>query len=138
MAAVLAMQKTNNDRNELQSVRQLLRDWVRWKRNWFPDLGAPHAVAWLDEVLPSRPMDGYDDPDGDDSRIHAWTMKHVDDAVEKELTQAQRVAVKMIYLRETGPAVWRSNRIPIEQCKNLCLEAEVTLIKALRRRDVRL
>lgn len=137
MSAVMAMAMPP-ERSELQSVRELLRDWFRWKKGWMPDLGAPHAVPYIDGMKGSRPMDGYDDPEGDDARIHAWTMRHVDQAIERELTRPQAMAIRMTYLREAGPAVWRNNRVPHEQVKQLCIEAELALIPLLKRRDVRL
>ena len=134
MLAAMRMEK--NENNELRAVRQLLRDWVRWKRRWRPKLGYPGAVPYLDNILPT--IDSYSEGEDYDEQIDAATMREVDQAIERDLTKPQRIAVYMTYLNETGQAVWRSNRVPREQVRRLRDEAELALIQALRRRDVRL
>lgn len=81
-------------------------------------------------------MGGYDDPEGDDARIHAFTMRQVDQAVESDLTNDQRHAVMVMYMREQGPVVWRSNRKPMDEIRRLADEAEAALLPALKRRNV--
>jgi hypothetical protein len=133
MGAMLAMKTTNT---QLESVRYYLRQWVSWKRGWFPHLGAPSSVPFIDSMLGSRPMDGYDDPDGDDSRIHAATMRQVDQAIERDIKPDCRHAIMVVYMNEQGPAVWRSNRKPMHEIRALCWLAEQELVYALRRRDL--
>ena len=132
----MAEEKKEQQRTELQSVRDLLRDWRRWKRGWWPHLGLPGAVPYFNQMRPT--FDGYTEGDDYDRLIDAATMLAVDQAVEKDLTPSQRMAVKVIYLNEIGPAVWRSNRLPVSQVRRLCEEAELLLVVSLRRRDVRL
>lgn len=133
MGAMLAMKTTNS---ELDSVRYHLRKWVGWKRGWFPYLGAPSSVPYVDSMRGSRPMDGYDDPDGDDARIHAETMRQVDQAIERDITHDQKHGILVVYMREAGPAVWRSNRKPMSEIKRLCWDGELALIPAFRRRNI--
>lgn len=129
-------EKEQKQRSALDSVRELLRDWRRWKRGWWPNLGFAGAVPYIDQM---RPMfDSYTEGEDYDRLIDASTMLAVDQAVEKDLTPSQRAAVMVIYLNEIGPAVWRSNRVPLSQVWRLCEEAERVLVVALRRRDVRL
>ena len=123
-------------RSELQSVQKLLRDWRYWKRGWKPDLGYPHAVPYIHQMRPI--FDSYTEGEDYDRIIDTAEMRAVDAAVEKDLTPPQRAAVLLVYLNEIGPAVFRSNRMPMDQAKRLCYEAELALIPALRRRDVRL
>lgn len=120
----------------LDGVRWYLHEWVRWKRSWRPDIGYPHAVPYVDGMRGSRPMDGYDDPEGDDLRIHAVEMRQVDDAVTRDLTADQQHAVMVVYMLEVGPAVWHSGRKPMAEIKALCERAELALLPALRRRNL--
>lgn len=130
------MIEEQEQRSELQSVRELLRDWCRWKRGWWPHLGYPGAVAYIDQMRST--FDSYTEGEDYDRIIDAATMNAVDRAIEKDLTPAHRAAVMVVYLNELGPAVWRSNRVPLTQVHRLCDEAERALVVALRRREVRL
>jgi hypothetical protein len=134
VSAMLAMEVMGTP--GLDSVRYYLRQWVSWRRGWFPHLGAPSSVPYIDAMVGSRPMDGYDDPDGDDARIHAETMRQVDQAIERDLTADHKHAIIVVYMREAGPAVWRSNRKPMSEIRSLCWQAEQALIPLLRRRDL--
>ena len=129
MGAALAMQTTDL----LGIVRGLLKDWVRYRRGWRPDNGYPHAVPWIDQV--KGHFDSWTEGDDYDIRIHATNMRHVDEAINA-LPNEFRHALFVVYLNEAGPAVWRSNRMSMEQIKGLCVRAEGLLIPALRRRDV--
>ena len=123
-------------KSEIQSVRELLRDWARWTRRWRPSLNSLSSVPYLDNMLPT--IDSYAEGEDYDEEINAVVMLAVDHAVERDLTRPQSIAIRMTYMNEIGPAVWRSNRIPVEQVKVLCQEAEFALIPALLRRNVRL
>ena len=123
-------------RSELQSVRDLLKQWRRWKRRWWPHLGYPSSVPYIDEMRPI--YDSYTEGEDYDEIINAEVMRQMDQAIEKDLTPNERIAISIVYLNEIGPAVWRSNRVPKAQAYRLCREAEVALIPALRRRNVQL
>jgi hypothetical protein len=133
---VLAMQKNKNnaERNDIEAVRYLLRQWVRWKRRWRPALGYPRGVPYLDGILGA--IDSYTEGEDYDDRIEATTVRAIDQAVENDLTAMQRLALMLRYMNELGPSVWRSNRVPHEQARRIADEAEIALIPALRRRDV--
>ena len=116
----------------MKQVQDLLREWRRWKRSWWPENGYPKAVPYVDSMHGSRPMDGYDDPEGDDARIHAAQMRTVDKLVDG-LTPAHKAAIGVVYMNEIGPAVWRSNRLPHSQVKRIAAEAERLLVHGFRR-----
>jgi hypothetical protein len=121
---------------ELDAVRYYLRQWVRWRRFWRPGLGYPRSVPFVDVMRGSRPMDGYDDMDGDDARIHAETMRQLDQAIENDLGSDAKHALLVVYMREVGPAVWRSGRKSMQEIKALAWQAERDLVPILRRRNV--
>lgn len=136
---LVAMKKNNDEDAEwraLRSVQDLLRQWARWDRRWKPKHGYPSAVPYLDNIRPT--VDSYSEGEDYDEEIDAAAMKSIDQALEHDLTRHQAIAIRMTYLNEVGPAVWRSNRVPRAQVRRLCEEAELALIPALRRRHVRL
>lgn len=114
-------------------VRSLILDWVRYRRGWRPDNGYPRAVPWLDQI--KGHVDGWTDADDYDARIHAAHMRHVDEAIKSLPADCQH-AINVVYLREIGPAVWRSARKPMKEIVDICEQAENLLIPILRRRDV--
>jgi len=118
---------------QLGAVQSLLRDWVRYRRAWRPDNGYPRAVAWIDHV--KGHIDGWTTGEDYDDKIHTVTMRHVDEAVKSLPSDCQH-ALNVIYLREIGPAVWRSGRKPMAEIRRICDQAESMLIPMLRRRDV--
>jgi len=124
----------DGERSALRSVQDILRDWTRWRSRWRPKLGYPRGVCWIDEIRGA--IDSYAEAEDYDQRIDAHVMRAVDRAVEDDLTREQRCALHVVYLNEIGPAAWRSNRVPLEEVRRLCNEAETRLIPALRRRNV--
>ena len=131
----MAIKEKSEAGNEMKQVQYLLREWRRWKASWWPQNGFPSAVPYVDSMHGSRPMDGYDDPDGDDLRIKAAEMRAVDKLVDG-LSSPHKAAIGVVYLNEIGPAVWRSAKKPMAEIRALCEEAERLLVPALRKRDV--
>lgn len=119
--------------SHLESVRWLLREWVRYRRRWTPQIGYPAAVSWIDRV--KGHFDGWTEGEDYDNRIHAAQMRHVDQAVRALAVDLQH-AINVIYLNEIGPEVWRSGRKPRSEIVRLCEQAELALVPVLRRRDV--
>jgi len=128
------MRQRTSPGDALRVVQELLRDWARWKRRWRPKLGYPNAVPYLDSVRGT--VDGYAEDEDYDQRVDAIAMRHLDHAIEHDLTSAQRIAVSVAYLNEVGPAVWRSGRISKEQAAALRADAETILVASLRKRCV--
>ena len=107
--------------------------WARWVGAWRPNIGQMTAVPWLDSIRGS--VDSYTDAEDYDERINAAVVRRVDESV-RGLPAPQRHAIRIKYLNEIGPAVWRSNRIPEAQVRRLAAEAELALVEALRLKDV--
>lgn len=122
----------DTENGALRAVRELLRDWAKWKRNWRPGaLGYAHAVSFIDQVHGT--IDSYCDGDDYDDRISAWQVKAVDRAVD-DLRPDQRVAVCFVYFREDAPS--RINGWSRADLHALCNAGELALIPLLRRRNV--
>lgn len=127
MSAVLERQPAE------AQVRELLRMWVAYKRRWRPDNGLPSAVCWIDEVRGT--VDGWADGDDYDCRIYATEMRHLDEAI-RSLSSDHQHALFVVYLNESGPAVWRSAKKPLSEIRKLCDVAEQHLVPILRARNV--
>ncbi len=139
MLAAMRVEKNDKETEaarQLRAVRQLLYQWSRWDRRWSVKLGYPSAVPYVDGIKGT--INSYMEGEDYDQVIDTATMRSVDKAIQDDLTRAQSIAVRITYLNEIGPAVYRSNRIPREQVKRLCEEAELALIPAFRRRNVKL
>lgn len=115
----------------LQDLRYYLRAWRRWVRAWRAPLGYPSAVPFVMEMMPG--VSAYDEIEEDD--ITAIVMRSIDAEVES-LESDKRAAVRMVYLNEVMPAVWRSARWPQEKVYRLCDQAELEMIPRLRLRGV--
>lgn len=120
--------------NPLPRVRTLLREWVMYRRRWKPNVGLPGRVAWLDQIKGG--VDQWTEGEDYDAKIYATDMRHVDQAVNNDLSRDHRHAIFVVYLNELGPAVWRSSRKPMKEIRMLCDQAEVQLVGILRRRDI--
>lgn len=123
---------TAADNNELERLRWYLREWVSWVHDWFPRLGYPSAVPYLYAMRPSVAT-ASEAEDGRDQ----FAM-HILDAAVDSLPPDERAALRVFYLREAGPAVWRSNRIPLEQIAVLCEQAELHLIPIVKSKGLAL
>lgn len=115
----------------LDHVRYLLKMWRRWIGGWKAPLGYPSKVPWIRVMPPTPAWDGSDM----DEEVAGWIMRAVDASVES-LHPRQRAAVRLIYLNEVLPAVFRSVRMTQQEAKRLTVEAEYELIHKLKARDV--
>lgn len=114
----------------LEDVRFFLRQWRRWVQAWKAPLGLSPAVNWVSCMVPYVSC-GETICDEVDSII----MRCVDAAVES-LEPSKRAALRIVYLNEIGPAVFRSGRMERGEVRRLCDEAERDLIPMLRRKGV--
>lgn len=128
MSAVLAMMARDT---ALDDVRYYLRAWRRWVRDWRAPLGAPSAVTWVDQCLPTV----CGDADTDDQQIDVHILRSVNAEVES-LPTDMRTAVRLVYLNEIGPSVFRSGRMTMETARRLCARAEEDMVPRLRARGV--
>lgn len=115
----------------LQDVRYYLRAWRRWVRAWRTPLGLPSAVPFVGKMIPS--VSAFDEIEQED--IDALVMRKLDAEVES-LPADQRAAVRIVYLNEVMPAVFRSSRWPKDTVYRLCDAAERAMIPGLRARGV--
>lgn len=115
----------------LGDVRFYLRSWRRWIRSWRAPLGYPSQVVWV-RVMPPTPAWEASDMD---EEVEGWIMRAVDASVE-DLEPVKRASVRLVYLNEILPAVFRSNRISESEARRLTYDAEVELIPKLRLRGV--
>ena len=67
--------------------------------------------------------------------IQSATMRSLSACI-RQLNGHQINSINVIYLRELGPAVWRSGRISRSQIKRICDEAEIALISLMKKADV--
>ena len=115
----------------LADLRFYLRAWRAWTRAWRAPLGLPSAVAWL-KVMPPTPAWSYDDTDPE---VDSFILRAINAEVES-LPVAQRAAVRLMYLNEVLPSVFRSARLSQNELRRLCSEAEAEMIPRLRVRGV--
>jgi len=115
----------------LEDVRYYLRCWRRWLRSYSAPLGYPSTVPWVRVMPPTPPWDSSDMDIEVDGRI----MQAVEAAVES-LHPRKRAAVRLYYLNEVLPAVFRSARFTDSEVRRLTAEAEVELVGKLRARSV--
>lgn len=114
-------------------VQALLREWVAYRKRWKPNNGFPKAVCWIDEIKGA--VDCWTNADDYDSRIYASEMLHVDAAI-RSLPTIYQHAIFVVYLNESGPAVWRSGKKPMSEIRDLCSIAEQQLEPILKARNV--
>ena len=70
-----------------------------------------------------------------DEEVEGWIMRAVDASVE-DVEPRKRASVRLTYLNEVLPAVFRSLRISDQEARRLTAQAEVELIPRLRIRGV--
>lgn len=118
-----------NDR-ALDDVRYYLRAWRSWVRAWREPLGLPGAVNWVGHMMPTVSWDEtiYEEVD-------AAILRKVNAEIES-LPADQRAAVRLVYLNEVLPAVFRSCRMTSETARRLCGKAETEMVPRLRARGV--
>ena len=79
--------------------------------------------------------DALEEPYRFDEEIEDSILRAVDAEVDS-LPTIKRVAVRLIYLREQGSAVYRSGRMSVEEAVRICNQAELEMIPRLRIRGV--
>jgi hypothetical protein len=126
MSAVL------NDARDIQTLRYYLRLWVRHERGWRADLGHRHAVNWVGHVMGGV---AYAD-EGDEAEemygpADRKILTGIITAVE-DLPARERAALRLIYLREVGPAVYRNGRLDMKEAGQLCEIAERKILLRVR------
>lgn len=107
---------------------------------WRPKLGYPPEAPYVRLMRPAVSVgnaeDNYADSYWDSSEeADEWILKAIDAEVES-LDAIKRAAVRMVYLREIGPAVFRLNRISMEEAARLCDLAELEMVPRLRAKGV--
>lgn len=121
--------------HELESVRYLLHEWVRWRKRWRPQyLGYPGQVPYLHQIRAT--VDTTSEPDDYDEKIELFQMRAIEQAIQNELKASQRHALHVVYLNEEGPAVWRSGRMPMKEIRRFAADAEVALVPILKRLNI--
>lgn len=125
---LVLMQKTDS---ALEELRYLLTQWRRWVKSWQAPLGYPSQSPFVRIMRPAVAWDGQDQ----ESETDQWILRAVDAEIES-LPNLKRAAVRLIYLREVLPAVFRSGRMSAEEATRLCNEAEYEMIPGLRKRGV--
>lgn len=115
----------------LQDLRYYLRSWRRWVRAWRAPLGLPSAIPLVGKMVPS--VSAYDEIE--EEEINAVVMRQIDAEVES-LPADKRAAVRLVYLNEVLPAVFRSARWSKDRVYRLCDQAEVEMVPKLRARGV--
>ena len=79
--------------------------------------------------------DQLEEPYRYEEEIEDSILRAIDAEVDS-LPTIKRVAVRLIYLREQGSAVYRSGRMSVEDAYRLCNQAELEMIPRLRVRGV--
>lgn len=117
----------------LNDLRYYLRAWSRWVRAWRAPLGLPSCVSMVGQMLPS--VSGWSHDEDIDDSINAHVLREIDREIER-LPALERAAVKLFYLNEVLPAVFRSNRMTMVQMRELCIRAEREMLPKLIVRGV--
>ncbi len=117
----------------VDDLRHYLRAWSRWVRAWRAPLGIPSTVAIVSRMIPT--VDSWSSHEDTDETIEAHILREVDREIER-LPPNQRAAVRLTYLNETLPAVFRSARMSQEEVRRLCNLAEAEMVPRLRIRGV--
>ena len=115
----------------LADMRYYLRAWRRWVRAWSAPLGYPSQAPFVRAMKPVVAWDGSDA----EIEVDQWILRAVDTEIEG-LEPRKRAAVRLVYLNEILPAVFRSLRITEQEARKIVDLAEVEMIPRLRVRGV--
>lgn len=133
MGAALKMDRS------LEDVRYYLWAWRRWISGWRAPLGFPGAIPTARLMVPTVAWDSTDNAGAEADEIADEIGGHILRAVDAEvesLPANKRAAVRLTYLNEALPAVFRSCRMERDEVRRLCAEAEVEMVPKLRIRGV--
>jgi hypothetical protein len=111
----------------LADLQYYLRAWRRWVRSWSAPLGYPSQCTFVRHMKPTVAWDGSDH----EIEVDQWILRAIDAEIEG-LDGRKRAAIRLVYLNEVMPAVFRSLRITEVEAKRLTNEAEVEMIPRLR------
>lgn len=135
MAAMLACEVDS----AIADLQHYLRAW-RWRqKRWDAKLGYPSQCTFVRCMRPVVAWDSTDDPNATMDEAFDSVSTFILDAIDAEvdrLPTPQRAAIRLIYLRETDYAVYRSGRMDLREAARLCSEAEAALVPKLRVRGV--
>lgn len=115
----------------LEDLRYYLRAWRRWVRSWSAPLGYPSQCTFVRAMKPTVAWDGSDQ----EIEVDQWILRAVDAEIEG-LQPRKRASIRLVYLNEVLPAVFRSIRITDGEARRLTTEAECEMIPKLRVRGV--
>ena len=115
----------------LDDLRYYLRAWRAWTRAWRAPLNYSSCVPWLRVMPPTPAWEAQDD----DHQVDAYILRAISAEVES-LPALKRAAVRLVYMNEVLPAVFRSGRMKRDEVFRLCDEAELEMIPKLRVRGV--
>lgn len=120
----------------LSDLRYYLKAWRGWVRSWREKLGYPSEAPFVRLCRPVVEWGGEDSGYHERSEeVDEWIIKAIDTEVEN-LPVLKRAAVRLIYLREVGPAMFRSGRMSIEEASRLCDLAERDMVPKLRDKGI--
>lgn len=115
----------------LEHLRYLMRCWRRWIKSWRAPLGYPSQVTWA-RIMPPTPA--WDSSDMDEE-VDEFVLRAIDAEVES-LPALARAAVRLVYLNEVLPDVFRSKRLSDQEARRLTNQAEIEMVPRLRARGV--
>lgn len=102
-------------------------------------MGYPHEAPFVKQMVPvvawDSSVDQRAEADQAEAQVEDFILRAVDTEVEG-LPTMKRAAVRLIYLREMAPAVFRSGRMTLEEAAMLCNAAEIEMIPRLRVKGV--
>ena len=124
----------------IETLQHYLRAWARRCRAWRPsELGYKNKTSIVNLMVPAVAWSSTEDEqaemDESEDQISSHVMTSLDAEVES-LPTMLRAALKLHYLNEMGPDVWRHNRMSKSEVLHLSARAESAMIPGLLRRGV--
>jgi hypothetical protein len=100
-------------------------------RSWQAPLGYPSQCTFVRHMKPTVAWDGSDS----EIEVDQWILRALDAEIE-DLDARKRASIRLVYLNEIAPAVFRSLRVTEQEARRLTSEAEIEMIPKLRVRGV--